>query len=87
MWRREKLPASVLNGPVRGVDLLVRREPLVNLGERHGPTARHELLKDVPLLLEILLQSLVDRGVQLVLGKHLAPVVVDDFLDRSDKRC
>ena len=86
MWRREKLPASVLNGPVRGVDLLVRREPLVDLGERHGP-AGHELLKDVPLLLEILLQRLVDRGVQLVLGKHLAPVVVDDFLDRSDKRC
>jgi len=86
MWRREKLPASVLNGPVRGVDLLVRREPLVNLGERHGP-ARHELLKDVPLLLEVLLQRLVDRGVQLVLGKHLASVVVDDFLDRSDKRC
>ena len=86
MWRREKLPASVLNGPVRGVDLLVRREPLVHLGERHGP-AGHKLLEDVPLLLEILLQSLVDRGVQLVLGKHLAPVVVDDFLDRSDKRC
>ena len=86
MWRREKLPASVLNGPVRGVDLLVRREPLVDLGERHGP-AGHKLLEDVPLLLEILLQSLVDRGVQLVLGKHLASVVVDDFLDRSDKRC
>ena len=86
MWRREKLPASVLNGPVRGVDLLVRREPLVNLGERHGP-AGHELLEDVPLLLEVLLQSLVDRRVQLVLGKHLASVVVDDFLDRSDKRC
>jgi len=87
MWRREKLPASVLNGPVRCVDLLVRREPLVHLGERHGPTAGHKLLKDVPLLFEILLQSLVDRRVQLVLGKHLAPVVVHDFLDRSYERC
>ena len=87
MWRREKLAASVLHGPVRCVHLLVRREPLVHLGERHGPTAGHKLLEDVSLLFEVLLQRLVDRRVELVLGKHLAPVVVHDFLDRSDKRC
>ena len=88
MRRREKLSASVLHRPVGGEHLLVRSEPLVHLSEGHGSPG-HKLLKDIPLLLKVLLQGLIDGGVELVLRDdvNFAPVVVDDLLDRSYECC
>ena len=59
-------------------------EPLVNLCKGDRPVAsRYKLLKNIPLLLEVLLKGLVDGGVQLVLRDdvHLATVVVHYLLD------
>ena len=86
--RGEKLSASVLHRPVRGVHLLVGGEPLVHLRECHGSPG-HKLLKDIPLLLKVLLKGLVDRGVEVVLRDdvHFAPVVVHNLLDRSYECC
>lgn len=82
------MPSSILHRPVGGVHLLVWREPLVILSERHGSSG-HKLFKDISLLLKVLLKGLIDGGVKLVLrdNMHFASVVVHNLLDRSYECC